>query len=281
MKSIFSTVVVCLLLTGTYAQPPESYYDNTVGESGYQLKTTLYNIIKGHKEKTYGQLWACFDLTDMKGDTLWDMYSFPPLVGKPNPYYYGYQITQCGTYKMEGDCYNREHSFPASWFGATKNNKPKPMYTDLFHIYPTDGYVNSKRSNYPFGYADKTELYASQNGSKLGYSSTNKELGKDIIVFEPIDEYKGDFARTYFYMATRYQDKIASWNTNSLYAGQVLDGTDTTVYQQWYLDLLLGWHKKDPVSQKEVDRNNAVYLIQNNRNPFIDSANFVQRIWGN
>ncbi|MEM9338913.1 MAG: hypothetical protein AAGA66_09310 [Bacteroidota bacterium] len=65
-----------------YAQPPASYYDSTVGKSGYALKTALFQIIKDPKVKSDKQLWTSFKLTDMKGDTIWDMYSLTPLQGK-------------------------------------------------------------------------------------------------------------------------------------------------------------------------------------------------------
>ncbi|MEM6829902.1 MAG: endonuclease [Bacteroidota bacterium] len=280
-NTLFFLHFLILCMDIVYAQPPASYYDSTVGKSGYALKKALFQIIKDPKVKSDKQLWTSFKLTDMKGDTIWDMYSLPPLQGKVNPYYYKYDSIQCGDARTEGDCYNREHSFPASWFGATKKKQPKPMYTDLFHIYPTDGKVNNTRDNYPFGIADpkKRTWPSSQNGSKKGFMRVASE-GGDLVVFEPIDEFKGDFARTYFYMATCYEDKIAGWNTNDLYAAQVLAGNDSSVYKQWYVDLLLQWHEDDSVSKKEILRNNAVYLIQKNRNPYIDSVQFVTRIWG-
>ena len=275
MKKI-SLLLNALILgaTSINAQIPAHYYDSAGNKTGYTLKTALFNIIKNPQVQSYKSLWQSFKSTDTKSDTILDMYSLPPLQGRINPYYFIYKTNQCGNYRQEGDCYNREHSFPASWF-----KDKSPMYTDLFHIYPTDGYVNSKRSNYPYGKADKIVLYPSQNGSKLGYSNTNSIFGADIIVFEPIDAFKGDFARTYFYMATCYQDKIAGWKNNGE-AKYVLAGNDSTVYQPWYIKLLLQWHKNDPVSQKEIDRNNEVYKIQKNRNPYIDSAVYVNRIWG-
>ncbi|MBE9468872.1 MAG: endonuclease [Bacteroidetes bacterium] len=282
MKRILLFIVAIILHINSYSQIPQGYYDSTIGKSGYELKTELYKIIsKNHKPLSYNALWTAFERTDMLKDSIiWDMYSYPPIKGYINPYTYKYPTDEerkkIKPRNEEGQCYNREHSFPKSWFGGEQ----KPMYTDLFHIYPTDKKVNSVRENYPYGNYDikKPLLYTSQNGSKLGYCRNADSLG-DIIVFEPIDEYKGDFARTYFYMATRYQDKIAGWKNNSIYSSQVLAGNNSTVYQTWYIKLLLEWHKLDPVSSKEINRNNAVYLKQLNRNPFIDSTNFVERIW--
>ena len=173
---------------------------------------------------------------------------------------------QCGTYKNEGDCYNREHSFPKSWF-----NDASPMYTDLFHLYPTDGKVNGMRSNHPFG-ENNGEKYKSNGGfSKLGKCTTPGYSG---TVFEPDDEYKGDFARSYFYMATCYEDRIATWNSD------MLAHNSYPAYAKWALDMLLRWAAEDPVSPKEIARNNAVYKIQKNRNPYIDFPGLEQYVWG-
>lgn len=245
-------------------QIPPGYYDSADGLQGFPLKTELYNIIKGHTARSYNNLWTDFQSTDKKANgKVWDMYSDNPN-GTP-PYEYTFITDQCGNYGSENDCYNREHSMPKSWF-----NDGTPMYTDLFHLYPTDGYVNGKRSNYPFGQVGNAS-WTSMNGSKLGTSSYPGYSG---TVFEPIDAYKGDFARTYFYMATRYENVVANWSS------PMFAGNNTTVYATWVVNLLLEWHVADPVSQKEINRNNAVYQIQHNRNPYIDFPEWAHSIWG-
>jgi endonuclease I len=182
--------------------------------------------------------------------------------------YSSYEYTlyddQAGNYSKEGDVYNREHSWPQSFF-----NEASPMKTDLFHIYPTDGYVNGVRSNYPYGETDVPN-YTSTNGSKRGYARSG--LGYSGIVFEPIDEYKGDFARTYFYMSTRYYGEDGNWDN-----WPMADGVEL---KDWAVDMLLVWHRNDSVSTKEINRNDAVYALQNNRNPFIDNPEYVEYIWG-
>lgn len=271
MKNYLLIVVGIILCNMIYAQPTPDYYKSAESLNGQELKTALFDIIKSSSAVSYKQLWNKFSLTDAKPDgTVWDMYSDTP--NETPPYVYKFSDDQCGNYKIEGDCYNREHSFPASWF-----NDEKPMYTDLFHIYPTDGYVNSKRSNYPFGEVDRLNIiWKSENGSLLGM----REGSTTDIVFEPIDEYKGDFARTYFYMATRYQNLIGSWKNNTSSTEIILDGSTYIVFEEWYLDILLKWHKEDAVSEKEIKRNNEIFKIQHSRNPFIDSTQFVSRIWG-
>ena len=258
--------LVIILLFGqflTYAQP-DGYYDDANGLSGAALKTALYGIIDNHTAKFYDDLWTAFQTTDDNASgKVWDMYSNCTFTFVTN---------QCGNYSNECDCYNREHSFPKSWFGG----EVSPMYTDLFHVVPTDGKVNGIRSNYPFGETDSPST-TTGNGSMLGPCSVSGYSG---TVFEPIDEYKGDFARNYFYMATRYENVIAGWYINSTEADVVLMNNSFPVYETWFLNMLGEWHENDPVSTKETDRNNAVYAIQNNRNPFIDHPEYVYEIWG-
>jgi hypothetical protein len=142
------------------------------------------------------------------------------------------------------------------------------MNTDLYHLYPTDGYTNGQRGNYPFGETDNPN-WTSTNGSKRGSCSYPGYTG---TIFEPIDEYKGDFARTYFYMITRYKNIVNIWSSPML---------DEDGFSEWALSLLLDWHSQDPISDKETNRNNEVYNIQNNRNPFIDHPEYVSDIWEN
>ncbi len=255
--------------TALYAQIPSGYYENTFGKKKDALKSAMKSIIYSHTERTYSQLWTDFQSTDNKGNNIvWDMYSDKP-TGTP-AYTYRFITDQCGNYAGEGVCYNREHSMPKSWF-----DDATPMYTDLFHLYPTDGFVNGKRGNDPFGEVGILG-WTSTNGSKSGKGSTAS--GYTGNVFEPIDAYKGDFARTYFYMVTCYEDKVSLWTGAD--AMKMLNATKYPSFQPWAINLLLKWSRNDKVSQKEIDRNNAVYDIQGNRNPFIDYPQLAEYIWG-
>ncbi len=270
IKNFYTLFVSCVLAVASYAQAPEGYYNPASGKSAAALKTALFGIIHNHNELSYGDLWTAYYTTDKRPDgKVWDMYSDVPN-GTPS-YVYTFGSSQCGSYSGEGNCYNREHSFPKSWFGDAT-----PMYSDLFHLYPTDGYVNGKRSNYPYGEVGIAS-FTSTNGSKLGQCTFPGYTG---TVFEPIDEYKGDLARGYFYMATCYEDKIAGWVANAE-AQPLLAGNSYPAFKEWMINLLLKWSRQDPVSQKEIDRNNAVYGIQGNRNPYIDHPELVEYIWGN
>ena len=250
-----------LLVFRLNAQPPQGYYDAAQGLYLEQLRVALHNIItNGHSTLSYNDLISYYTTTDSKQNgKVWDMYSDIP--GGTAPYEFNFS-DNCGSYGAEGDCYNREHSVPASWF-----NDNYPMYADLFHVVPTDGYVNNRRSNYPFGDVGSAS-WTSQNGSKLG---SNNFPGYTGTVFEPVDSFKGDFARIYFYMATRYKDEISGWSS------EMFSGNNLTAYGK---NLMYSWHLLDPVSAKEIARNNSVYAIQHNRNPYVDNPQWVTEIWG-
>lgn len=256
-------LLLSFLTLSLFAQGPNNsgtYYQAADGRKGQALKTAMFNIIKSHKVLSYDDLWPAFKTTDKRSDgKVWDMYS--------NATNFTFGTDKAGNYKKEGDVYNREHSFPKSWF-----NDQKPMYTDLVHLVPTDGYVNGRRGNNPFG-ETKGERYKSKNDfSKLGYCTYPGYTG---IVFEPNDEYKGDFARIYFYMATAYEDKITGWSQSA-----ILQSDAYQPYKDWQQKMLMEWSKKDPVSQKEIDRNAGVWSWQKNRNPFVDYPGLEEYIWG-
>lgn len=261
MKRLLLAVLASLGLASAWAQPA-GYYDAAEGLTGDQLKLALHNIVKGHSSITYAQLWTAFWSTDNKGDgVVWDMYSDVPN-GIP-PYTYHFGTDQCGNYNVEGDCYNREHSWPQSWF-----NNDGVARTDLHHIFPTDGFVNSKRGNYAYGEVQSAS-WTSKNGSKLGSCKTP---GFNGIVFEPIDEYKGDLARALMYMSVRYYQEDGTWSTS--------DMTLKSALKPWAIALLLRWNKADPVSPKEKERNNTIFEdFQHNRNPFVDYPDFADMIW--
>ena len=261
-KRLLLLFVGLALTLSVMAQAPANYYNSANGLTGDRLKAALHNIVKGHTSISYAQIWNAFWSTDNKGNgVVWDMYSDRPN-GTP-PYTYQLGQNQCGNYDSEGDCYNREHSWAQSWFGNDNTAK-----TDLHHIFATDGFVNQKRSNYPFGEV-LSASWTSKNGSKLGSCKTPGYSG---TVFEPIDAYKGDFARAIMYMSVRYYGEDASWSSS--------DMTTKSVIKPWAVDMLLRWNELDPVSQKEIDRNNAIYNdYQHNRNPFVDHPEYARMIW--
>lgn len=262
---LLSLLLLFGLVAGAQTTQVKNYYSNANHQKGQELKTALHRIIKVHKERKYDDLWQDFRTTDKRSDgSVWDMYS------KTTHYTFG-RPAQGASARGEGDGYNREHSFPKSWF-----NDGYPMYTDLFHLYPVDVYLNTRRSNYPYGETQGERFRSEEGWSKLGACTVAGYTG---IVFEPNDEYKGDLARTYFYMVTAYEDKITSWRKADGVKA-TLNGTTYPAFTDWQLGMLLRWAKQDPVSEKEIARNNAVYQIQQNRNPFIDFPGLEQFVWG-
>lgn len=264
MKYTVKSFVMALAVTASlpvYAAAPSGYYSSCENKGGKSLLTALHSTIGAHATVSYKGLLDLYKTSDVYPDgKIWDMYST-----KHWP-----TGETCGNYKVVGDCYNREHSFPKSWF-----DDASPMYSDAFHIYPTDGKVNGQRSNYPYGEcAAGTSVAANGSVKPLGKLGKSTFPGYSGTVFEPVDEYKGDFARSYFYMAACYNDRIAGFSSD------MLAGNSYPVFSQWAVNLLLKWHRMDPVSEKEKNRNDVVYGHQHNRNPFIDHPEMAEYIWG-
>lgn len=267
-RQAIAFTLVLWAAAATFAQGPngtKTYYKSADGKSAEALKTALFNIIKSPNVVSYSGLLEAYKKTDTRADgSLRDWYS------NITSYTPG---SACGQYKKEGDAYNREHSMPQSWYG-----KSSPMVSDIMQVLPTDGYVNNRRSDNPFGEVGTVSWASANSYSKLGSSKT---AGYSGTVFEPNDEVKGDIARIYFYMMTCYEDRMLSWTANN--ATDVIDtenGTKLRPMKQWVVDLMMRWSKLDPVDDIEVARNNAVQTIQKNRNPFVDYPGLEQYIWG-
>ena len=261
MKRTLLSLVLTLALGVVWAQGPNgsaNYYQGADGLKGKALKTKLSSIISsGVTVISYKGLYDAYKKTDTRSDGyVRDWYS--------NITNYRHGIDNKGNYSKEGDMYNREHSVPQSWFGDGN------IKSDIVHVLPTDGYVNNRRGNLPLGEVNNA-TYQSANGySKLGSCRTSGYSG---TVFEPNDEIKGDMARIYFYMITRYEGSCGSWG-NSVFTPQYPGLT------QWTLDMMMRWSKDDPVDDREVERNNAVYETQHNRNPFVDYPGLEEYTWG-
>ena len=261
-----------MLFSCAWAQGPndtKTYYQNAGGKTGEALRTAMFNIINsGKNDISYDGLLEAYHTTDKRADGyLRDWYS------NTTNYVIGGD-KENASYKKEGDGYNREHTVPQSWF-----DKKAPMVSDLVHVVPTDGYVNNRRSNYPFGEVNNITYQSNGGYCKLGSCKT---AGYSGTVFEPNDEIKGDIARIYFYMATCYKDKIGNWS-GGIFTSDGLIG--------WTYDMLIRWSQADPVDEVEIARNNAVQTTavtkkngqkvkQGNRNPFVDYPGLEDYIWG-
>lgn len=254
-RCIFATLATILTWgVATRAEIPADYYITLDGKSGAELTTALQQISATHTVISYGEeTWGAFEKTDMRivggREAWWDMYS-NNLV-----------------YLPDHGALNIEHSVAKSWWNSVKNN----AYSDLFHLNPSDQNANNKKGNYPPGIVADARLL--DNGlTRIGTPAAGYG-GGSANVFEPADEYKGDFARAYFYIFTAYPD--LAWQNDYAYVYQ--PGTSTL--QPWAVELLLAWNESDPVDSKELSRNEEIFQLQGNRNPFIDYPALANYIW--
>ena len=278
-----SFIVIALSAkTVTPAASLPAYYAKIEGKSAKSLFDAVHEVVKvGYSSLGYDGLWGAYQHTDLRDNgKIWDMYSDCS---------WTYKSDQCGSYSSECDCYNREHSIPKSWYGDTKSGPG----CDIFHLVPTDGKVNGMRSNYAFGEVSSASY--TFDGAKLGSSKSITITNGNTIagnegtsiscsankVFEPRDEYKGDFARGYFGAMIRWAGDHQSFTDGD--GGKIFSSSyaaGSFGLTKYGVALLMKWHRQDPVSQKEVDRNNGIQQTQGNRNPFIDYPYLAEFIWG-
>ena len=237
--------ILFLLISVLSFGQPTGYYNSATGV-GATLKTQLYNIINNNTNSSstanYGDLWTLYSSASFvdyyydNDGTIIDLYTEIPT--GTDTYTFTPIIKQCGNYNSEGDCYNREHVIPKSYFGGENTY---PMYSDAHFVIPSDGYVNGKHNNYAYGMVGSAS-YTSSNGSKLG-SSLNSGYSAGYIgtVFEPINEFKGDIARAYFYFATCYQDQLNTFynNFSSSEVSVMFNGTTYPAFSSTFLNILL------------------------------------------
>ena len=189
--------------------PADEYYKNIDSSAiNDELKQQLHDLINPHIVLTYDEIWTAFESVDKylpgypcdsNSSHIPDVYSsycWAPEKITPGG--------ECGNYKKEGDCFNREHLWPKSWFGGF--DAGENAQTDLFELWPSDGYVNGVRGDLPLGVVIKSTVsYNSTNGSLVGKC----EADSTIKCFEPADLFKGDFSRSYFYLSTAYWNEVS------------------------------------------------------------------------
>ncbi len=270
----FYTILLLFIAAAGFSQPPAGYYNSATG-NGYTLKTQLFNIIKVSTDRGYSGLYTTYQTSDKdfyyeNNGTMLDVYTENP-TGTECEFTYGTNQDDGTLGNNECERYNREHLIPQSVFAAAT-----PMYSDAHFVLPSDKHVNGQRGDLPFGKVNVAN-WTSTNGSKRGSNlNSGYSAGYSGTVFEPIDEFKGDIARCLLYFATRYEDLVAG------YSYSMFNGTSDQVFAQPFLNILLTWNALDPVSQREIARNNAIgtNARQRNRNPFIDNNSYVTAIWG-
>lgn len=255
MNRIFIIALSFLFATQIVAQPSASYYNKVDGLKKRELKLALKDIIVNHKQLTYGsELPAAYP-------------SVYYLDGQPSMVY---DLFSTETYDYSSSKWNKEHVIPKSWWGGTVNK----AYSDIFSVIPSESGANTQKSNYPIGTVNRAKF---DNGRIKVGSPVSGQGGSYTTVFEPADEFKGDFARIYFYVATCYSD--IAWGSNSNVKSELVQ-EDWPTLKPWLYTLLLKWHNQDPVSEKEKQINNNAEKEQGNRNPFIDYPALADYIWG-
>lgn len=267
MKKLHILLLCCLAAVTANAEYSESYYKAMDGKKRENLKAAVKQCVSSHQTLDYYSLpnyWVYSDTYPELYDgqkRWWEMYS--------NAVYL-IRNGQSGTSAFSANHMQREHAVPKSWWKKSGSVDYTPAYSDMWNLYPSDPSANQAKYNYPFGVTDNPTF---NNGiTKVGYAAAGYGGGSSMV-FEPADMYKGDFARACFYMASVYDD--INWVINYMFAK---NSYPTLV--SWAVDMLLDWSRRDPVSQKEIDRNNAVEQSQGNRNPFIDFPELAEYIWG-
>lgn len=217
----------------------KSYYDHTQNLAEEVLKDTMHDLL-GRNYFNAGYVIA--------RDSMFMSYDNEKVNGggaSSNTIECVYTGRKAVGYTDRTDCqtnfaFNTEHTFPQNFF-----NSQEPERADLFHLFPTDDVANGVRASLPFGTVNNPSW--SQGGSK-GNSST----------FEPRDVHKGRTARAMFYFVIRYQN-YSNFLTNQ-------EG------------ILRQWHEQYIPTPTEINRCNNIYLLQHNRNPFVDYPQFIDRI---
>lgn len=253
--------------TPLFAGFPDGYYQQMDGKKREDLKKSAKLCIQNHTRLEYYDLpnyWQYSDVYPERIDGLkrwWDMYSDAVYLIKSG---------QGGKQSFSANKMQREHAVPKSWWKRAGDVEYTPAYSDMWNLYPSDAAANQAKSNYPFG---ETRTTSFNNGiSKVGAPKAGYG-GGSATVFEPADQYKGDFARAIFYMATVYDD--LKWVYDYMFSSN-----QYPTLAPWAINMLLQWSRQDPVSQKERDRNDYVEQYQGNRNPFVDFPNLAEYIWG-
>ncbi len=263
MKKIVGLFCLVLLPLWVTATVPPGYYDQADGLKKTELKAAMKTIVsKVSKMLTYGsgagKTWTGFYTTDRyDGLCVRDRYS-------NDVHRFSSSDSKTAASAVTG--MNIEHSFPKSWWGGSSNN----AYKDLFNLMPCESSINSSKSNYAMGVV--TTVKKDNGCTKVG---TGKAGNINASLWEPADKWKGDFARGYFYMVTAYSG--LPWEGEAM---KMLEKNEWPTLQTWAQELLLKWSKEDPVDEIETERNEAVYAIQGNRNPFVDYPNLAEYIWG-
>lgn len=300
MKKIYTLFSLQLLITSVFAGPGTYYsgLDSSLNCNSF-LNALASKLNTGVTILNYGDVDGYYNRTDLKpaetggGFVIVDRYSsdIPTGTDSCNFKYITDFCSSGGTASVQCVCFNKEHTFPSSFFDDSL-----PMRSDMHFVWPADSKVNGQKSNFPLGYVRPSSPtpFISYNGSKVGRPDITKNNGYWGVadttdnnnntnynkVFEPADAFKGDFARAYLYVAARYHLRMGSWENLVLNGNGVISNTNFTHFEPWIIKILVEWHNADLPDGFEKRRNDSVFAIQGNRNPFIDYPHWVEKCFG-
>ena len=223
-----------------------NYYES-ISESAPNFVNLLSSLINNHQVLPYTAYKSTLLLTLEMQDTLKGQ-TFVECV------YSGERKIVQEPFDWNAAGFSREHTFPHSWMPThPADDPPLPEYSDLHNLYPTNlERANTIRSNFPLGEITGKVLYSYLKG-RLGYAGTQ-------IVYEPRDCHKGNAARAMMYMAVAYHGiQNHAWNF-------------PLVQDQ---EIIKKWHFQDLPDNYEIARQEYIYTIQGNRNPFIDHPEYA------
>lgn len=230
--------------------PAASYYAEVDATSAAAFRQTLHQTIAKARRLSYREIWDALAYTDADPNRAGHVILL--YGGKSVP------VTDWERTNKGQDAWNREHVWPRSR-GLSKETLA--AHNDLHHLRPSDRRVNSRRGARDFD----------AGGLPVPDSPGSRA---DADSFEPPDEEKGDIARMVLYMAIRYEGEGAQGNL------EPHEQASQSGPRLGRLCILLRWHESDPVSAWERRRNDRIFELQGNRNPFIDNPVWAHQIWG-
>jgi len=287
MKNFIALFLLIVFPLTTFASNELSYYPETFRQqytnqtvASEALKNNLFIILTGlHARNSAGDIivtncigqMECYSQIaleydeakrnlfgklhlkqDSQGYYVEDLYCQRKIRKTKAPY------VQVGPMQIPDKEINCEHTWPQSKF--TKSFSEKMQKGDLHHLYPVNIEANSTRGNYPFGSDPEVigEHTAYQQLDNLNNCDSSRmlQIAKEGQFFEPPASHRGNVARSLFYFSVRYKLSISET-------------------QEKFLRL---WNSEDPIDAEELNRNNQVFEIQKNRNPFVDFPDLTDKI---
>ncbi len=243
-------------LTGNVTTPatmmPPTMY-NGINSSNASFVADLHALVNPHQSQFYSSYGNLMIYLFEARDTTLDRRVITCVYSGENKIY-------TEPFDFTTNNFSREHTYCHSWM-PTNPAQALPEYNDYHHLFPTNmNDANGVRSNYPLGVV--VNVSSTYLGAKFGTDANG------LTVYEPRNEHKGDAARAIMYEAICYTTVSGnSWALPSNISASIPYGQDQAILKQW--------HFQDTPDNWEISRNDFIDSLQNNRNPFVDSVDFV------